>query len=69
MRRLFAPLAFSILLLTTPSAGQAPQRPPAPAPAQPTAPATVVPVSVNGDSAARFVLVVMSDGYTAADMP
>src|SRR5688500_4805312 len=33
------------------------------------APATVVPVSVNGDAAARFSLVVMSDGYTAADMP
>ena len=28
-----------------------------------------MPVSVNGDSEARFVLVVMSDGYTAADMP
>jgi IgA Peptidase M64 len=35
----------------------------------PLAPATVVPVSVNGDPAARFSLVVMSDGYTAADMP
>ena len=33
------------------------------------APATVVPVSVNGDAAARFSLVVMSDGYAAADMP
>ena len=33
------------------------------------APATVVPVAVNGDPAARFSLVVMSDGYTAADMP
>ena len=33
------------------------------------APATVVPVSVNGDPAARFSLVVMSDGYTAAEMP
>src|SRR5688500_5207813 len=31
--------------------------------------ATVVPVSVNGDPAGRFSLVVMSDGYTAADMP
>jgi len=31
--------------------------------------ATVVPVSVSGDPAARFSLVVMSDGYTAADMP
>ena len=39
-----------------------------PPPAQ-LAPATVVPVSVNGDPAARFSLVVMSDGYTAADMP
>src|SRR5215204_5448578 len=37
--------------------------------AQEMAPATVVPVSVNGDPAARFSLVVMSDGYTAAEMP
>ena len=35
----------------------------------PLAKATVVPISVNGDPAARFSLVVMSDGYTAADMP
>ena len=35
----------------------------------PLAPATVVPISVNGDPAVRFSLVVMSDGYTAADMP
>lgn len=34
-----------------------------------SAAARVVPVSVNGDPAARFSLVVMSDGYTAADMP
>jgi hypothetical protein len=33
------------------------------------APATVVPVSVNGDPAARFSLVVMSDGYTATELP
>jgi hypothetical protein len=39
------------------------------APTPPLAKATVVPVSVNGDPAARFSLVVMSDGYTAADMP
>jgi IgA Peptidase M64 len=38
-------------------------------PPGPLAPATVVPVSVNGDPAARFSLVVMSDGYTAGDMP
>ena len=37
--------------------------------AQTASPATVVPVSVNGDPAARFSLVVMSDGYTAAEMP
>lgn len=29
----------------------------------------MVPIAVNGDPAARFSLVVMSDGYTAADMP
>jgi hypothetical protein len=37
--------------------------------AQEPAAATVVPVSVNGDAAARFSLVVMSDGYTADEMP
>jgi hypothetical protein len=37
--------------------------------AQETGSATVVPISVNGDPASRFSLVVMSDGYTAADMP
>lgn len=58
-----------IALLALPPGAQTPERPPAPAPAAPTAPATVVPVSVNGDPAARFSLVVMSDGYTAADMP
>ncbi|MEX1127214.1 MAG: M64 family metallopeptidase [Vicinamibacterales bacterium] len=41
-----------------------------PAPrAQEAGSATVVPISVNGDPAARFSLVVMSDGYTAAEMP
>lgn len=39
------------------------------APAAQQAPATVVPVSVNGDPAARFSLVVMGDGYTAAELP
>jgi hypothetical protein len=34
-----------------------------------TAPAKVVPIAVNGDPAARFSLVVMSDGYTAAELP
>ena len=37
--------------------------------AQEVGSATVVPISVSGDPAARFSLVVMSDGYTAADMP
>jgi hypothetical protein len=30
---------------------------------------TVVPVQVTGDDASRFTLVVLADGYTAADMP
>ncbi|MDL4773502.1 MULTISPECIES: M64 family metallopeptidase [Thermomonosporaceae] len=34
-----------------------------------TAPAMVVPIQVTGDPAKRFNLVVMGDGYTAADMP
>ncbi|MGI5205645.1 M64 family metallopeptidase [Spirillospora sp. CA-108201] len=36
--------------------------------AEPTG-ATVVPVQVTGDPAKRFNLVVLGDGYTAADMP
>src|SRR5688572_7635175 len=55
-------VALSSVALFTVAAAQAPA-------AGPLAPATVVPVSVNGDPAARFSLVVMSDGYTAADMP
>jgi hypothetical protein len=31
--------------------------------------ATVVPLQVTGDDASRFTLVVLADGYTAADMP
>ena len=56
----FYAAAIAILFLTSANAQT---------PATDTAPATVVPVSVNGDPAARFSLVVMSDGYTAADMP
>ncbi|HVH55700.1 MAG TPA: M64 family metallopeptidase [Vicinamibacterales bacterium] len=57
------------LVLTAALNAQPPQRPPAPSPVEPAGTPTVVPVSVNGDPAARFSLVVMSDGYTAADMP
>lgn len=60
-------LACCLFPLTLTAGAQTPERPPAPA--APSAPAAVVPVSVNGDPAARFSLVVMSDGYTAADMP
>jgi hypothetical protein len=67
MRLLFA--VVTALLLTPGLQAQRGERPSAPVPVDPTAPARVVPVSVNGDSEARFVLVVMSDGYTAADMP
>ena len=51
-------LLFVSAILLTPRPGYAQE-----------APATVVPVSVSGDPAARFSLVVMSDGYTAAEMP
>ena len=34
-----------------------------------TAAATVVPIRVTGDPAKRFNLVILGDGYTAADMP
>ncbi|MEV4006779.1 M64 family metallopeptidase [Actinomadura sp. NPDC049753] len=40
-----------------------------PARAAEPADATVVPVQVTGDPAKRFNLVVLGDGYTAADMP
>lgn len=40
-----------------------------PARAAEPAEATVVPVQVTGDPAKRFNLVVLGDGYTAADMP
>lgn len=54
-------LALGCFLLVLPA--------PPPAYAQDAGSAAVVPVSVNGDPAARFSLVVMSDGYTAAEMP
>ena len=38
-------------------------------PAQAAASPRVVPIQVTGDPAARFSMVVMGDGYTAADMP
>ncbi|MFA1540260.1 M64 family metallopeptidase [Actinomadura monticuli] len=41
----------------------------APARAAEPADATVVPIQVTGDPAKRFNLVVLGDGYTAADMP
>lgn len=36
---------------------------------QPADSATVVPIQVNGDPAARFSLVVLAEGYRAAEMP
>jgi len=59
-------LALCLLPSLHPAAQRGAQQGP---PAILDAPARVVPVSVNGDPAARFVLVVMSDGYTAADLP
>ena len=53
------PFLLTVSILCLPSLGVA----------QEPGSARVVPVSVNGDPAARFSLVVMSDGYTAADMP
>ena len=58
-------LTLLLILLVAPHAQQPPPQPPGIL----DAPAAVVPVSVSGDPAARFSLVVMSDGYTAADMP
>src|SRR5262245_33998796 len=37
--------------------------------AQDVGSATVVPIQITGDPAKRFSMVVMGDGYTAADMP
>jgi hypothetical protein len=46
------------------------QQTPAPPPgASVREPATVVPIQVTGDAASRFTLVVLADGYAAADMP
>ena len=39
------------------------------APPQEVGSARVVPIQITGDPAARFSMVVMGDGYTAADMP
>jgi hypothetical protein len=59
MKHLFAVTAAAVALAVS--------LPYAQAPAQPAA--NVVPIAVNGDPASRFVLVVMSDGYTAGEMP
>src|SRR5262245_7286592 len=40
-----------------------------PSAGQEVAIARVVPIQVSGDAAARFSLVILSDGYTAAEMP
>src|SRR5262245_654035 len=45
------------IVLSVPSAGQT------------AGSARVVPIQVSGDAAARFSLVVLSDGYTAAELP
>jgi hypothetical protein len=64
MRHSIACAALAALLISAPTAQTQ-------APAATTALATskVVPVSVNGDPAARFSLVIMSDGYTAQELP
>lgn len=63
MRQSFACAALAALSIAVPLA-----RTPQP-PAALQAKAKVVPISVNGDPAARFSLVVMSDGYTADELP
>lgn len=68
MRRVLLSAVVCLTFFTSPDLLHA-QRGSAPAPAPPAAPPKVVPVSVSGDPAARFSLVVMSDGYTADDMP
>ena len=51
-------------------AASAQQQPALPPPAAAVRePATVVPIQVTGDAASRFTLVVLADGYTAAEMP
>ena len=69
MRRSLAVLSLALLLIPYAAAGQTAGRRLGPAPAEPTRSATVVPVAVNGDPAARFSLVVMGDGYTADELP
>ena len=65
MLRSVCPALLAVLLATLPGSAQ---QAPLSAPVEPAAPPSVVPVSVNGDPAARFSLVIMGDGYTAAEM-
>ena len=53
---------------TTYAQQQQAQQPPPPG-ASVREPATVVPIQVTGDAASRFTLVVLADGYAAADIP
>ena len=59
-----------VIVLGVPAMSAQQQPPAAPAPgAAVREPATVVPIQVTGDAASRFTLVVLADGYTAAEMP
>ena len=63
--------AFAVVLIVVTGSmpGQEIAVEPRVAPSPPTAPPSVVPVAVHGDPATRFSLVVMSDGYTEAELP
>jgi hypothetical protein len=59
-RRLAIAAVTAVLLLAASASARRPQEP---------APSRVVPLQVTGDAAARFSLVVLGDGYTAAEIP
>lgn len=66
--RIASILAIVLGVQTTYARQQAQPQPPPPG-ASVREPATVVPIQVTGDAASRFTLVVLADGYAAADIP
>src|SRR5687768_11895290 len=68
MHKVKASLVVAALLVPGPLVSQ-PSAAPQDASSQEVGSARVVPIQVTGDPEARFSMVVMGDGYTAAEMP
>ena len=68
MHKVKASLVVAALLVPGPLVSQ-PSAAPRDASPQEVGSARVVPIQVTGDPEARFSMVVMGDGYTAAEMP